>query len=188
MAMELGVVVFEHEGGADSALGGARAAGAAWASQAALVEHRRRHDRITLIGTILGRYVSADERDHVSQSGAAVGSILGGILGMPLGPPGAAAGIVLGGAVGAEAGHADETEAEPRALADDLRAAVPKGASAVLLIGPAEHVAAMVDDLGAAGDAHRRPLGAEETAALETALAQAPPASPGPDADGAAGA
>jgi uncharacterized membrane protein len=187
MGDELGVVVFEHEGGADSALGVARARGAAWASEAALVEHRRRHDRITLIGTVLGRYVSTDERDHVSQPGAAVGSIVGGILGMPLGPPGAAAGIVIGGAVGAESASADETEAEPQALADDLRAAVPKGSSAVLLIGSAEHVAAMVDDLGASGVPSRRALEAEEVEVIEAALAGAPPASGGPSTEGAAG-
>jgi hypothetical protein len=187
MGIELGVVVFEHEGGADSALGGARAAGATWASEAALVEHRRRLDRVTLIGTVLGRYVSADERDHVSQPGAAVGSIVGGVLGMPLGPAGAATGIVIGGALGAEAGPADETEPEPQALADDLRAAVPKGSSAVVLVGSAEHVTAMVDDLGPSGVPSRRPLSPEEVEALETSLAAAPPAAGQPDERGAAG-
>lgn len=175
--MQFAVVCFTHDDGADSAFGAARQRepDAAWIGEAALLVHHH-NDRITLNGTVLGRYVSADEQDHISQPGAAVGGIVGGLLGLVLGPPASAVGIVVGGALGAKVGPADETESEPDQLMDDLRAAVPKGSSAILLIADGAHVDAMLAAMGDDGAATRRDLDAEELAALSASLASAPPA------------
>ncbi len=168
---------FTHDDGADSAFGAVRQRDpdAAWIGEAALLVHHH-NDRITLNGTVLGRYVSADEQDHISQPGAAVGGIVGGLLGLVLGPPASAAGIVVGAALGAKVGPADETEPEPDQLMDDLRAAVPKGSSAIVLIADVAHVDAMLAALGDAGTATRRDLGPDEVAALGASVASAPPA------------
>lgn len=186
MGMQVAVVCFAHDDGADSAFGSARQREpeAAWTHEAALLVHHH-NDRITLNGTVLGHYVSADEQDHISQSGAAVGGIVGGLLGLLLGPPASAAGIVVGGALGAKLGPADETEAEPGDLMDDLRSAVPKGSSAIVLIADAAHVDAMLASLGGgAGPATRRDLGDDELAAIRTAVQAAPVVSAGPRSDG----
>jgi uncharacterized membrane protein len=181
MSMQFAVVSFTHDDGADSAFGSARQrdSGAAWTQQAALLV-RHHNDRVTLNGTVLGHYVSADEQDHLSQPGAAVGGIVGGLLGLLLGPPASAAGIVVGAALGAKLGPADETEAEPGQLMDDLRSAVPKGSSAIVLIADAAQVDTMLAALGDTGVATRRDLTADELAALTASLRSSPAASPGP--------
>lgn len=186
MGMQFAVVRFPHDDGADSAFaqGRARDPDAAWTHEAALLTHHH-NDRITLNGTVLGRYVSADEQDHISQPGAAVGGIVGGLLGLALGPPASAAGIVVGGALGAKVGAADETEAEPDALMENLRAAVPKGASAIVLIAEEVHVDAMVAALpDGRGTASRRDLTPAELETITDAVRSAPVASSGPRAEG----
>ena len=147
-----------------------RADDADWTHEVALLEHHH-NDRITLHGTVAGRYVSADEEDHVSQKGAAVGGIIGGLLGMPLGPPGFAAGLVAGGVLGAEVASPDETEPEPGLLVEDLRGAVPKGSSAIVLIAESGHVDDMLATLDEAGaDTVRRTLSETELSAIEEAV------------------
>ena len=186
MGTQFAVVSFSHDDGADAAFGSARQRDpdATWTHEAALLVHHH-NDRITLNGTVLGHYVSADEQDHVSQPGAAVGGIVGGLLGLLLGPPASAAGIVVGGALGAKLGRADETEAEPDQLMDDLRSAVPKGSSAIVLIADAGHVDAMLASLGdGAGVTTRRDLTDDELAALTASVESTPAASPGPRAAG----
>lgn len=188
MGMQFAVVGFPHDDGADSAFAAARQRDpdAAWTHEAALLV-RHHNDRVTLNGTVLGRYVSADEQDHLSQPGAAVGGIAGGLLGLLLGPPASAAGIVAGAALGAKLGPADEVEAEPGSLMTDLRSAVPKGSSAIVLIAEAAHVDALLAALGdAGGAATRRTLDPDELAAIEASVQSAPVASAGPRVEGEA--
>ena len=184
--MELAVIRFKGRAAAESAFGAMRerAGDAPWTHEVALLE-RHHNDRIALYGTVAGHYVSADEEHHVSQKGAAVGGIVGGLLGMALGPPAFAAGIVTGGAVGAEFASPDEVEAEPGALVEDLRAVVPKGSSAIVLIAEPAHVDDMLAALGETdGDAIRRALSDSELSAIEGSLRDTPPASPGPRLEG----
>lgn len=186
MGVELAVVVFGHDDGADSAFGAARGRhpNAAWAREVALLVHHR-NDRITLNGTVLGHYVSVDEQDHVSQPGVAVGGIVGGLLALALGPPATAAGIVAGGALGAKLGTADEVEAAPDLLMEDLRAAVPKGSSAIVLIAEVARGDEMLAALGdVRGSVARRALAVDELAAIEEAIRSTPPASSGPRTEG----
>ena len=184
--MELAVVCFNGRAAAEQAFGAmhGRVGDAAWTHEVALLEHHH-NDRIALYGTVAGQYVSADEQDHVSQKGAMIGGIVGGLLGIPLGPPAFAAGVVTGGVLGDEQGRPDEIDPEPGPLVDDLRAAVPKGSSAIVLIAEPADVNDMLAALGEAdGDIVRRPLSDTELATIEKALSDAPAASPGPRLEG----
>lgn len=190
MSLELAIVTYHGDSAAESAFGTLRerAPGAPWTHEAALVQHHH-NDRIALHGTVAGRYVSVDEEDHLSQPGAARGAIAGGAIGLLLlgGPAGLAPGLVIGGIVGAEAAHPDEVEAEPGPLVDDLRAAVPKGCSAIVLLAAPDHVDEMLALLAErSGDVVRRPLGDREMARFEAALAETPAASTGPRDEGEA--
>ena len=119
--MELAVVRFEGLGGAELEYGTVhkRVGDAPWTQEVAFLEHHHK-DRISLLGTVAGHYVSADETDSLSEAGAAVGGLAGALLGVALGPAGRAAGFASGGTIGAELGAAEETEAEPVALMDAL--------------------------------------------------------------------
>ncbi len=183
--MELAVVSFEGLGGAESEYGTVhkRVGDAPWTQEVAFLEHHHK-DRISLLGTVAGHYVSADETDHLSQSGAAVGGVAGALLALPLGPAGWAAGFAAGGTIGAslggdELGASEETEAEPRALMDTLHDAVPKGSSAIVLLGEPADVDDMLAALGEKGaSVVRRTLSDAELAAIEEALRNSPEASP----------
>jgi uncharacterized membrane protein len=96
-----------------------------------------------------------------------------------LGPAGIAVGLTVGGIVGSQAGKASDSEAEPQLLADQLRDAVPRASSAIVLIAAAPDVDEMLAALGEGGQSvTRRALNADEAAQLEDALSAAPPASP----------
>jgi uncharacterized membrane protein len=95
------------------------------------------------------------------------------------GPLGIAVGLLVGGLVGSQAGPASDSEAEPQLLAEQLRDAVPRGSSAIVLIASSADVNEMLAALGeAAQSVTRRTLTAEESAQLELALSAAPPAAP----------
>ena len=99
------------------------------------------------------------------------------MIGTALGGPfGLAPGLVLGALVGAVSGsHPDEeTEAGFGTLSEQLRAAVPKGSSAIVVLADAAHADELVA-LVADGEAQvtRRTLTAEELAAIEAAVAAA---------------
>jgi hypothetical protein len=97
-----------------------------------IVEHH--HDgHLVLRGTFAGHYVDLDEALHVSQRGAAEGSAIGA-LGALLGPPGFAVGVVTGLVIGSQLGKPSEVDPEPEPLSNQLRAAVPRSGSAVVLI------------------------------------------------------
>lgn len=152
--------------------------GAAWTRQVGFVEHHH-SGSLLLRGTFAGHYLDVDENDHVSQKGAAEGAVAGGLAGVLLGPAGMALGLVVGGAAGSHAPNVSDSEDEPHELADQLRVAVPKSSSAVVLIASPADVDEMVAALGeSAQGVTRRSLTADEAAALEASLSTAPPVSP----------
>jgi uncharacterized membrane protein len=148
-----------------------------WTREVGIVEHRH-NGSLALRGTFAGHYLDVDESDHVSQRGAGEGALAGGLLGVLAGPPGIAVGLLLGGIIGAETGPSSDTEAEPQALTEQLRSAVPTSSSALVLIAGAPDVDEMLATLGDSPQrVTRQTLGAEQEAKLETSLSAAPPAS-----------
>ena len=149
---------------------------ARWTQEVGFVE-RHKSGSMLVRGTFAGHYVDVDEVDHVSQKGAAQGAVTAGLIGVLAGPPGIALGLLVGGIFGAEEGRVDEAEAEPEDLAEQLRSAVPRDSSAIVLIAQAEDVeqmiAALADD---AQDVIRRTLTVEEEAALKASISAAPQA------------
>jgi uncharacterized membrane protein len=186
MSLDLAVVKFEGE---DTAIRSytdakAKAGDAPWLHEVGFVEHHP-SGRLVLRGTFAGHYLDVDETDHVSQTGAGIGAVAGGLVGVLLGPPGIAVGLLVGGIVGAELGSPTDTEPEEdaKALAKQLRATVPRASSAIVLIAsPAdvdELLATFSKDSAEYGeDAQpvRRTLSTDEVAALEASLQDAPPA------------
>jgi len=174
------VAQFDGEGTAVRRYAVARAGPGAdpqWKQKVGFVEHHR-NGRLLLRGTFAGHYLDVDESDRVSQKGAGEGAVAGGLVGVLLGPAGIAVGLTLGAIVGSQAGKASDVEAEPGALAEQLRAAVPRSSSAIVLISDPPDVDEMVAALDAgAQDITRQTLTAEQQAALEASLSGAPPAS-----------
>src|SRR6185436_7865447 len=137
MDLELGLVRFRGGGSATDAFVAARERSgpkAPWTREVGLVEHH--HDgHLVLRGTFAGHYVDVDEALHVSERGTAEGFVGGGVIGTLLGgPPGLAAGLVVGAILGSQAGKPSEADSEPQLLVDQLRAAVPRSGSAIVLI------------------------------------------------------
>jgi uncharacterized membrane protein len=179
MSLELAIAQFNGEDTAVKRYAAAkeRAGDAPWMHQVGFVEHHH-SGRLLLRGVFAGHYLDVDESDRVSQTGAGIGAAAGGIVGILLGPPGIAVGLLVGGIAGAELGSPTDTEpeADAEAIAERLRATVPRSSSAIVLIAaPAE-----ADEMFAAFDEDaqhvRRTLSDEEEAALEAALQAAPPA------------
>jgi uncharacterized membrane protein len=183
MSVDLAVLVFEHVDGAERAFADARerALDAPWIDEVAFVERRRR-GRIVIRGTFAGRYLDVDDTGDALGRDTVIGTLTGALVGAAFGWFGFAAGLVAGGMVGAlvEAEHIPRLEGD---LFDELRADVPDGCSAVILLAAAEHVDAMIvafDGLG--GRLVRRTLPDELLAALTAAVAGSPPASARPGA------
>ena len=187
MTLDLAVLSFAGTNGAVLAFDTARersSASAAWVRQIGFVEHHG-NGHLVLRGTFAGHYVDIDEAIHVSQRGAAEGWAIGGVIGVLAGPLGLVIGMVLGALVGSLVGKPTEVDPEPQALADELRAAVPRGSSAMVVIANAPDVDAL---LAAVHDprAHitRKTLTPDEAAAIQTSLREAPEASAGPFTEG----
>jgi len=191
MGLELAIVCYPGQTKAESSFGALReraGEGASWPHEVALVEHHR-HDRLVIHGTIAGHFVDVNEMDHLSQPGAAKGAAAGMLLGTLLGgPAGLAPGVVLGAALGGSAGTPDEVEPEPERLSADLRAAVPVGQSAIVLLADSGHVDQMLALIGDHADVTRRSISDEERGELERDIASTPLAAPAPSEDGTAGA
>lgn len=182
MTLELAVIRFDGENTAveryaratDAVPDRASAERPAWTRNVGFVE-RHGNGRLLLRGTFAGHYVDVDESDAISQRGAGEGAATGGLVGVLAGPPGIAVGLVVGAIVGSHLATADEVEAEPELLAAKIRDAVPRSASALVMIAaPAE-----VDELiGAVGDGPatttRRPLADDEATTIEASLGGAP--------------
>jgi uncharacterized membrane protein len=181
VSLDLAVAHFDGEGTAVERYAAAKERSrrdAPWTHEVGFVEHHR-NGRLVLRGTFAGHYLDVDESDHVSQKGAGEGALAGGLVGALLGPPGIALGLALGGVIGSQAGNPTEIEAEPEALTDQLRAAVPRSSSAVVLFATATDVDEMLAALGeGARGVVRRTLAADQAAELEASLSRTPPASP----------
>lgn len=175
MTLELAAVTFRHGSGAEMAFAKVRdgSRGAPWLDQFAFVECHR-HQRVTMRGTVAGHYVDIDDHADVTGRDAAIGAVIGAIVGLALGPVGLAVGLVGGGSAGGlvDSSHVPEQRGE---LFDDIRAEVPEGSSAILLVSEPTVVDSMVaafTDSGAQITRHRLP--ADAVAALEAAVAGAP--------------
>jgi len=187
MDLDFALVRFGGGASATNAFVAAReraGADAPWARQVGLVEHH--HDgHLVLRGTFAGHYVDVDEALHVSQRGAAEGFAGGAVVGALLGPPGFAAGMVVGAVLGSQAGPPSETDSEPQLLVGQLRDAVPRSGSAIVVISEPRDVDEMLAALGDSdGEVTRRTLTADQVAALQASLSSTPAASRGPSRQG----
>lgn len=182
MSLEFVVAQFEGEGAAVQRYAAAKehsGRDARWTQEVGFVE-RHHNGRLLVRGTFAGHYLDVDESDHVSQKGAGEGAVAGGLVGALLGPAGIALGLLLGGLAGAQVGNPSDTEAEPGELAEQLRTAVPRSSSAIVLIADTADAEEMLAALGdAVGGVVRQTLTDAQAAALEASLEAAPPASPG---------
>ena len=173
MALESVVVAFDGDNTASVRFADARdqaAPDARWSRDVGLVEHHH-SGRLLLRGMFGGHYLDVDESDHVSQRGAAEGAVAGALIGVLAGPAGIALGLLVGGLAGSQAGAPSDVEAEPQELAERLRAAVPRGCSAIVLIADGGEIDEL---LGALGDGAqpklREPVSEEQAATLEASL------------------
>jgi uncharacterized membrane protein len=183
-ALELAVLRFDGENAAvdhyararDAAFVRGSTEGPRWTRDVGFVE-RHHNGRLLMRGMFAGHYLDLDEGDDFSQRGAGEGAATGGLLGVLAGPPGIAVGLVLGMFVGAHAGSPDQAEAEPPTLAEQMRDAVPRSSSAIVMVAAPEEVEELVGAVGdGAAETVRRALAGEEVAALEAALGEAPAA------------
>jgi uncharacterized membrane protein len=184
---ELAVVAFPGVGSATEAFIAARdraGANARWTREVGFVE--RHHDgHLVLRGVFAGHYVDVDEADHVSEPGAAEGLAVGALIGLLGGPPGFAVGLVVGALIGSQLGEPTETDPEPQLLVDQLRAAVPRSSSAIVMIAAPRDVDEMLAAIGGSGGkVIRRRLTADEAAALQASLGGTPAESVGPSREG----
>ena len=187
MALDIGLVSFVNQHGAISAFSSSPD-DAPWRHEVAFVEETHR-GRMVIRGTFAGHYVDVNELDHTSDSGTAEGALTGALVGAIFGFvfPGAAFGFVVGGVLGSVEGQPSDVESEPETLVDGLRAAVPKGGSAVVLLAAPDHVDAMVAALsGSGGEVTRHKLTDQQADALQAALSGTPTASSRPTPRGQA--
>ena len=177
--LDLALMVFAHTEGAERAYSSSPGMieGYAWAREVAFVEHHG-GDRIVVRGEFAGRYVDADDKQEFIGRKTVEGALTGAVAGTVFGPAGLAAGMVGGGLAGSIA----EERSGPQlrsAFFDEVRADVPEGSSAVVLLAAPEHVDAMVAALdGHGGQLVRHQLTAEAASALEDAVADSPEAAP----------
>jgi uncharacterized membrane protein len=187
MDLDFALVRFPGEGTATEAYvaGSDRSgAGARWVREIGFVEHHH-NGHLVVRGTFAGHYVDVDEALHVSERGAGEGFVGGAAVGLLLGPPGIAVGMALGAILGSQLGERSETDREPSLLADQLRTAVPRSDSAIVLIGPAADVDEMLAAIAErGGEVVRHTFTADEAAVLQASLSEAPAASLGPTVQG----
>jgi uncharacterized membrane protein len=174
MSLDLALVVFPHIERADHAYADVLDAvgDVPWVHEIALVEHHRR-DRLVVRGTFAGRYVDEDDqRDPIGKK-TAEGALTGALAGVLFGPAGLAVGIV-GGTIAGGVAQASVPELHD-ALFDEVRADVPQGSSAVVLLAAPDHVDAMAAAFdGRGGQLVRRHLSAEAARAFEAAVTGRP--------------
>jgi uncharacterized membrane protein len=182
VALDLAVARFDGQGTAVNRYAAEkdRSGDAPWTRAVGFVE-RHRNGHLLLRGVFAGHYLDVDESDHVSESAAGEGALAGGLMGVLIGPPGIAVGLTLGAVIGSLTGHATQVEDEPEAVADQLRAVVPRSSSAIVAIAPAAQIDEMLAAVSpTAQSVVRRTLSAEEEAALGASLQTTPPASSAP--------
>jgi uncharacterized membrane protein len=180
MGLDLALEVFPHIEGADHAYADVLdvVGDVPWVHEIALVEHHRR-DRLVVRGTFAGRYIDVDDQNDPLGRKTVEGGLTGAVVGVFFGPAGLAVGLV-GGAVAGGVAQAGVPELHD-AFFDEVRADVPQGSSAVVLLAGADHVDAMVAAFeGHGGRLVRRHLSTDAARALEAAVAGRPPAAPAP--------
>jgi uncharacterized membrane protein len=93
--------------------------------------------------------------------------------------------MVVGAILGSQAGEPSEADPEPQLLVDQLRAAVPRSGSAIVLIAAPRDIDDMLAAIGDIdGEVTRQALTADQVAALQATLNATPAASPGPSTQG----
>lgn len=178
---DFALMVFDHTGGAERAYGNVagQASAEPWAREVGFVEHHG-HDRMVFRGTFAGHYVDADDDADFIGRRTGEGAVAGAAVGLLFGPLGLAVGFVGGGVTGGVA----QEHSGPRlrsALFDELRAEVPQGSSAVVLMAGSGDVDAMAGALGAQGGRLvRHRLTADGVELLRAAVADSPSAVPRP--------
>jgi uncharacterized membrane protein len=174
--MDLAAVQFNGQGTAVERYAAAkeRSGDASWTRKVGFVE-RHSNGHLLIRGVFAGHYVDVDESDHVSQVGGGEGAVAGGLIGVLAGPPGIAVGLLAGAVIGSDHGPTTDTEREPDALADQLRAVVPPSTSAIVAIGSAPEIDGMLASVSdGAQSVTRRTLSEQDQKALEEALDTAP--------------
>ena len=129
---------------------------------------------------IMGRFADA-------AIGGRPGSVaaIGAAIGLLAGPLGLAVGLTTGGTIGSQVGKPSEPDPEPEALAERLRVAVPRSASAIVLIADSSDVSEMIAAIGETNaNVMRKALTPEEAAAVQASLSDSPAASAGPSLKG----
>lgn len=174
--LDLALLTFPHTAGAEHAYSDIRqrAAGQPWLEEIAFVEHHG-HDRLVLRGTVAGHYLDVDDHGDMIGPRAAKGALTGAAVGLVFGPPGIAVGLTAG----ATAGAVSESDAAPRVhdvFFDEVRAEVPEGSSALVLVAPPEHVDQMAAAFPEQGALVRHHLTPEQSQALLASLADDPAA------------
>jgi uncharacterized membrane protein len=175
--LDLAVALFDRTEGAEKAYADVRerASDAPWMHEIAFVEHHKR-GRIVVRGVFAGHFLDIeDEADPIGKD-VGVGALTGAVVGAAFGPPGFAAGLVGGGIVGGliEGSHVEELHG---GFFDEVRADVPEGASALVLLAAPHHVDAMVAAIEGTGvQVVRRTLSDAAVAQLARSVATAPPA------------
>lgn len=173
--LHAGVAKFSHTDGAERAFADARDwdPAADWIDHTALVEVHR-GGRIVVRGSVAGHYVDVSGEGDVIGTGTGRGAVVGAVLGLLLGPSVFAVGLVGGATVGGavEARHHVEPAGPVFAA---IRAHVPEGSSAVVVVSTTECVAAMAQALeSAAEDFEDHSLSPAAEAELRSALAGTP--------------
>ena len=79
-----------------------------------------------------------------------------------------------GGLIGSQAGTPSDSESEPQELAERLRATIPRGSSAIVLIAEGAEIDELLQALGDGTEPQlREPLSEAQAAALEASLRSA---------------
>jgi hypothetical protein len=170
-ARDLTVLTFADEHGAEHAFGDirGRAPDAPWARDVAFVECHH-HGRIVVRGTFAGHWVDVEDVAASAREGAGEGAVAEAVVGVAFGPPAFAERLAAGG-----------SPAERAALLETVRAALPERSSGIVALATPPEADAMIaafDDRATRVSRHR--LSPDEAAAVEAAVAPAPPAASGP--------
>ena len=183
MTLDLALIRFPGETKAEGVLGVIRARQgihAAWTNEVALVEHHR-NGRVSVRVTLASQSAADDSTVQQSESEADDGTFTGALVGAIFGLPGFGSGMAHRRIRTAGPETRTQVDEEPRSLLNALRASVPTGASALVLLAAADRVDALLSARGESGGAvFRRTLTAEQVTALTTAATSFTNTSAGP--------
>jgi uncharacterized membrane protein len=166
---EVGVIAFADTESANRVVDGLRQMGATHlVNDVSLIEHHK-DGRFSVHA-----YSQETSRGAKIGAGAVIGTLAGALL---LGPFGMVMGLVGGGAVGASLGGRNPHDLGlSDAFVQELRDALPRGSSAVLIAGEPDRVDEMMGHVRTSGSVVakelREPLTAEQSKAIREAIAQ----------------